>query len=128
MVRPELVGTWRLVDYVLTADGSQSHPWDGDAAGLLIYAADGHMSVSVDQPDGSGGRRHLTYCGRLERRGDENLHTIEISSDPDLVGTVQHRDVMLDGDTMTLRSSPTLAFGPGSAADIVWRRATPGPA
>lgn len=124
MVRPEIVGSWRLIDCVRTgADGAVSHPWGKDAVGLLIYAADGHMSAAIDQPDGAGGRRMLSYCGRLECEGAENVHRIEIASDPALVGTVQRRRVTLAGDTMTLTASPSIAFGPGTSADLVWRRA-----
>ena len=122
MVREELVGTWRLAGYRLTAaDGTVSEPWSG-AKGYIFYAADGHMSCSVERPDGTGGVDHLTYCGRLECRDGENVHTIEMSSRADLRGTRQRRKVELDGDTMTLTAEPSIAYGPGSKADIVWRR------
>ncbi len=122
MVRGELVGTWRLADYRLTvADGTVSSPW-ADARGFIFYAADGHMSCSVERPDGAGGVDHLTYCGRLECLDGENVHTIEMSSRPDLRGTRQHRKVTLDGDRMTLTAEPSIAYGPGSKAEIFWQR------
>ena len=122
MVRGELVGTWRLADYRLTAaDGTVSSPW-ADAKGFIFYAADGHMSCSVERPDGAGGVDHLTYCGRLECLDGENVHTIEMSSRADLRGTRQHRKVTLDGDRMTLTAEPSIAYGPGSKADIFWQR------
>ncbi len=122
MVRGELVGTWRLADYRLTAaDGTVSSPW-ADATGFIFYAADGHMSCSVERPDGAGGVDHLTYCGRLECLDGENVHTIEMSSRADLRGTRQHRKVTLDGDRMTLTAEPSIAYGPGSKAEIFWQR------
>ena len=122
MVRGELVGTWRLADYRLTAaDGTVSTPW-ADARGFIFYAADGHMSCSVERPDGAGGVDHLTYCGRLECLDGENVHTIEMSSRADLRGTRQHRKVALDGDRMTLTAEPSIAYGPGSKAEIFWQR------
>ena len=122
MVRGELVGTWRLADYRLTAaDGTVSSPW-ADAKGFIFYAADGHMSCSVERPDGAGGVDHLTYCGRLECLDGENVHTIEMSSRADLRGTRQHRKVALDGDRMTLTAEPSIAYGPGSKAEIFWQR------
>ena len=122
MVRGDLVGTWRLADYRLTAaDGTVSSPW-ADAKGFIFYAADGHMSCSVERPDGAGGVDHLTYCGRLECLDGENVHTIEMSSRADLRGTRQHRKVTLDGDRMTLTAEPSIAYGPGSKADIFWQR------
>ena len=123
MVREELVGTWRLADYRLTAaDGTVSRPWT-EAKGYIFYAADGHMSCSVERPDGAGGVDHLTYCGRLECLDGENLHWIEMSSRADLRGTVQRRRVALDGDRMVLTAEPSIAYGPGSKAEIFWRRA-----
>ena len=116
------MGTWRLADYRLTAaDGTVSSPW-ADARGFIFYAADGHMSCSVERPDGAGGVDHLTYCGRLECLDGENVHTIEMSSRPDLRGTRQHRKVTLDGDRMTLTAEPSIAYGPGSKAEIFWQR------
>lgn len=123
MVREELVGTWRLADYRLTeADGTVSRPWT-EAKGYIFYAADGHMSCSVERPDGEGGTDHLTYCGLLECLEGENVHTIEMSSRPDLRGTRQRRRVSLDGDRMTLTAEPSIAYGPGSKAEIFWQRA-----
>ncbi|MCY4548099.1 MAG: lipocalin-like domain-containing protein [Defluviicoccus sp.] len=123
MVRSELVGTWRLADYRLTAaDGTVSKPW-ADARGYIFYAADGHMSCSVERPDGGGGVDHLTYCGLLECLDGENLHTIEMSSRADLRGTKQRRGVRIEGDRMTLTAEPSIAYGPGSKAEIVWKRA-----
>ena len=51
------------------------------------------------------------------------MHSIEMSSRADLRGTRQRRKVGLDGDTMTLTAEPSIAYGPGSKAEIVWQRA-----
>ena len=123
MVRDDLVGTWRLAGYTLTdADGNVSDPWGSDAQGYIFYCADGYMSCSVERSDGKGGRDHLTYCGALECLEGKNVHSIHMSSDPKLRGTKQHRAVTLDGDTMTLIAEPSIAFGPGTKAEIVWHR------
>ena len=117
-----LIGTWKLVDFRLTdAEGNETHPWADGADGCLIYAADGYMSAATYFPDGSGSRS-MFYCGPYEALGDKNIHHIELSSDPMLVGTDQHRLVRFEGDTMVLTASPSIAGGPGSTADIVWKR------
>ena len=124
MVRDDLVGTWRLAGYTLTdAEGNISDPWGDDARGYIFYSADGFMSCSVERPDGEGGRHHLTYCGALECLEDKNIHRIHMSSEPGLRGTEQHRAVSLDDDRMTLTSEPSIAYGPGTRAEIRWRRA-----
>ncbi len=118
-----MVGTWRLAGYRLTdAEGRQSEPWGDDARGYILYSADGYMSCSVERGDGAGGRDHLSYCGRLECLEGVNLHRIELSGDPALRGSVQRRAVRLDGDRMTLTAEPSIAYGPGSRAEILWRR------
>lgn len=123
MVREELVGTWRLAGYSLTdADGNVSDPWGSDAQGYIFYSADGYMSCSVERSDGKGGRDHLTYCGELECLDGKNIHSIQMSSDPKLRGTKQHRAVKLDGDAMTLIADPSIAFGAGTKAEILWHR------
>ncbi len=123
MVRDDLAGTWRLAGYTLTdAEGNTSEPW-GEAQGYIFYAADGYMSCSVERPDGKGGRDHLTYCGALECLDGKNIHHIHMSSDPRLRGTEQHRAVSLDGDRMTLTAEPSIAYGPGTKAEILWQRA-----
>lgn len=123
MVRGELVGTWRLARYTLTdAQGVTSEPWADDAQGYIFYTAEGFMSCSVERSDGRGGRAHLSYCGALECLEGKNIHRIHMSSDPGLRGTEQHRAVRLDGDRMTLTAAPSIAYGPGSRAEIVWQR------
>ncbi len=123
MVPDGMVGTWRLARYTLTdAQGATSEPWAGDAQGYIFYTAEGFMSCSVERADGKGGRDHLTYCGALECLEGKNVHHIHMSSDPGLRGTEQHRAVRLDGDRMTLIAAPSIAYGPGSRAEIVWQR------
>lgn len=117
-----LIGTWKLADFRLTdADGNETHPWVDGADGCLIYSADGYMSAAIDFPDGSRSRS-MFYCGPYEALGDKNIHHIELSNDPKLVGTDQHRLVRFEDDALVLTASPSIAGGPGSTADIFWKR------
>lgn len=121
MTDDRLTGAWKLVDFRLTgADGGTSRPFGGDAAGLLIYTADGHMSAATSFPDGS---ESVFYCGPYEALEGENRHVIEFSSNPALVGTTQRRQVRFEGETMILTASPSISGGPGTSAEIAWRRA-----
>lgn len=120
MSKDAFTGAWKLADYRLTdADGAVTRPF-ADTQGLLIYTADGFMSASMS----GGGMRPLFYSGPYETLVDKNIHHIEISNDPKLVGTDQQRLVSFEGDRLVLTASPSIAGGPGTKADIVWERAT----
>lgn len=120
MTEDAFIGSWRLVDFRLTAaDGNVTRPF-GDSRGLLIYSADGFMSAAMTD----GGMRPLFYSGPYEALVDRNVHHIEQSNDPDLVGTDQQRLVSFEGERLVLTASPSIAGGPGTTADIVWERAT----
>ncbi len=48
--RNNLIGAWRLHDYVLIdADGHQRRPFREDSTGLLFYTSNGYMSVATMQ-------------------------------------------------------------------------------
>lgn len=116
-----MIGAWKLTDLrVTSAGGDTTRPFDERARGLLIYTADGHMSAATSFPDESG---DVFYCGPFEALEEENRHHIEFSSNPALVGTTQRRPVRFDGETMILTASPSISGGPGTSAEIVWRRA-----
>jgi len=129
VVQKELIGTWRFVGFKLTDDnGNETYPWTDGSTGYLMYTPDGHMSATITsmikQPNG-GTPRPLTtaYAGPFECHDTHGLHKVTVSSQPDLVGTVQRRDAVLEGDRLTLRSTPSLFGGPGSKAELSWKRA-----
>lgn len=136
----DLVGTWRLRSMEATdASGRVSHPLGSDARGLLVYTADGYMSVAIMQgerlPAGTrdwrGGsdevmlaaaRGYLSYAGRYELRGDHVLHRVEVALFPDWVGSTQVRYVHLAGDQLTLRARPAGVDGRTRGARLLWER------
>jgi Lipocalin-like domain len=108
-----LVGTWRLVSYQdVDEDGTTSDGPLGPApAGLLHYLADGYMAVSMmrtgeDRPgERDPGRQHETfmgYAGRWELADGRVVHRAEVSAHPFQIGIDQVREVVLDGDELTL--------------------------
>ena len=121
----DLIGAWRLHDYVLIdADGNRSRPFRDDSNGLIFYTANGFMSVATVQiPKDSGEAPFLSYHGPFDLYEDRIVHHIEMSTDPGLIGRDNIRYPSLDGDTLTLTARPSLFGGEGTEADIVWRRA-----
>jgi hypothetical protein len=122
MRREDIFGAWRLEEFrLIDGDGRVTRPWDKGSQGLILYTPDGYMSAAVKTEDRNG-TSFLNYCGRFELGADRIVHYIELSSDPNLVGTEQVRRPRADGRTLILSSAPSLYGGPGTRAEIVWRR------
>jgi lipocalin-like protein len=120
-VTNDLAGAWRLVSWSFEyEDGRPSEfPLGADARGMLMYTAGGQVSATLmrsGQPPAS-----LAYAGRYEVRGDAVYHSIEIATDPTLVGLTTTRHIDREGDVLTL-SGPDFRGGTGRSQKIVWRR------
>lgn len=117
----DLLGAWRLERWSLEyEDGRPSEfPLGPDARGMLLYTPGGQVSatlMSTGQPSAS-----LAYAGRYDVRGGAVYHSIEISTDPTLVGITTLRHIAREGDVLTL-SGPDFRAGTGRSQKIVWRR------
>ena len=64
----------------------------------------------------------FAYAGRYEIADGTVFHSIELSTNPALVGLRSTRHIELDGDRLTL-SGPDFAAGTNRTQQIVWRRA-----
>ena len=116
----DLVGAWQLVSWSFEYEGSRpsEFPLGRDARGLLLYTPGGQVSATLmgDQSPGS-----LAYAGRYDLRDGAVHHSIEISTDPTLVGMTTTRHIAREGDVLTL-SGPDFRAGTGRNQKIVWRR------
>ena len=72
--------------------------------------------MRAGQPPGS-----LAYAGRYEVRDGAVHHSIEIATDPALVGLTTTRRIAREGELLTL-SGPDFRAGTGRSQTIVWRR------
>jgi hypothetical protein len=136
-----LVGAWRLVSYELAgSDGRVRRPYGPAPAGLLLYSADGYMSVAFAQPDRPGfasgnvlrgtpaewaacAKTYTSYAGRYEVQEDRVLHHLEVSLYPDWLGTTQERFFTLVGDRLTLRMPPYQQSSVQWLGTLIWERA-----
>lgn len=103
------------------------HPYGKDAKGILMYSADGHVSVQIMNPDapasvntgsvtGTSGEtaiavtHYLGYSGTFrivaKDEGFHLFHRLECCSYPAWVGTEQKRYFSLEGDVLTLWGDP----------------------
>ncbi len=120
-----LVGAWRLESWSFEyEDGRREFPLGPEARGMLLYTPEGRVSATLmstaargtDQPHAS-----LAYAGRYEERDGTVHHSIDIASDPALVGVTTTRHIAWDGDGLML-SGPDFRAGTGRSEKIVWRR------
>ena len=130
----DIIGTWRTIGHEIVAkDGTVSHPFGpGPHHGNLVYHPNGTVSVLVIRTDprklGSGSspaergaalERCVVYVGHWEIRGNMVVHHIDVSLNPDWVGTAQQRNATLDGDRLVLSPPPDQT---GATARISWQR------
>jgi hypothetical protein len=143
MLRDDVVGTWELQSYTVCDGhvGSVVHPLGEDATGLLIYSADGYMSVQLmragrplyDRPDTEGGSPeqsaaaalgYLAYSGRFDV--DESTATVRheptVSLLPNWLDRPLVRHSSLKGNRLTLTGTSTDTDGRTVVASLVWAR------
>jgi hypothetical protein len=117
----DLVGAWGLESWSLDyEDGRPSEfPLGLAVRGMLLYTPDGRVSATLmgaGKPAAS-----FAYAGRYNVRGDAVYHSIEIATDPTLVGVTTIRHIAREGDVLTL-SGPDFRAGTERSQKIVWRR------
>jgi hypothetical protein len=138
-----LVGVWRLVSYqVEDPDSGQAYyPFGKDARGYLIYTASGRMAA-VLQAEGrkrfSAGNRinapveeraeafstSTAYTGTYTFLGDRVIHHVEVSTNPDWIGSEQVRYPRIEGNRLTIATPPlpTRPDGKLRVARLIWER------
>lgn len=140
MSERDFVGTWRLVSMeARTSTGQVNYPLGQDGAGLIMYSADGYMSVVLHRanrerfgtPDIMAGseaqlanasRSYVSYAGPYEVRGDRVHHHVEASLFPDWVGTTQERIYKFEGNCLTLSTDPIPLGGAQLTVALIWER------
>ena len=118
----QLVGTWRLESFSTRDEqGHEVRPLGEHPVGLLVITGDGWMSAHVaaapsDRPDfgspdtlgepnqqAAAFRTYAGYAGRWRVEGDRFVTRVEVSAQPNWVGTEQVREIELSGDGLLLR-------------------------
>jgi hypothetical protein len=120
MDREHLIGTWRLIDQIETlSDGTQILPRGEHPLGLLMYAANGWMSVQLLRSERAARadlaefqtamEEYLGYFGTFTVDPARAIitHHIVGCSYPAYSGTDQVRRYTLTGDTLRLTAQST---------------------
>ena len=146
-LREQLIGVWKLVSYVeRPVDGSDpAYPMGEKLEGLIIYAADGYMSVQLMRPDRpkfsrgdwSGGGEdeikeaasgYFAYAGPFHIDEEKKIltHAVSLSLDPNWLDQAQRRVVRLEGDILELSTEkPLESEGKATMYHLTWKRAEP---
>ncbi|HEX6657770.1 MAG TPA: lipocalin-like domain-containing protein [Ilumatobacter sp.] len=140
--RKRLIGAWQLVRWFITyEDGSVTEPLGHGAEGLLVYTADGWMSASMMAVGRTRLSRGNPRAAPIEERAaafdsfftyscrwrivDRSVeHTVTLSHNPALVGTVQTRRIQMRGRQLTLSAHEAVPGGV-RVHRLQWRPAGP---
>ena len=117
----DLLGAWHLESWSFVYDDGRppEYPLGADARGIILYTADGHVGAMIMRT--SGIAESFAYAGRYDVHDGAVFHSIEVATNPALVGITSTRYIALDGDRLTL-SGPDFSAGSGRTQKIVWRR------
>lgn len=143
-----LLGTWALVSAIaLHADGTvDPEVYGSNPVGYITYTEEGRVMVMFarsnralfSQTIGSPLSSELraipvselaeafttfnAYAGRYTLNGNTVIHHIEIASIPNRVGTELVRTFTVDGNRVTLKTSPILHQGTLQVFELVWEK------
>lgn len=132
----DLFGAWHLESWSLIYDDGRApeYPLGPDALGLIMYALPHHVSATLMRahrpsavPGSAADKAQaygdcFAYAGTFEVRDSTVFHSIEVATNPALIGMTTTRHIDLQGDRLVL-SGPDFSSGTARTQRIVWRRA-----
>lgn len=140
--RPEdFLGTWNLVDWRIEySDGGITRPFGEGARGYIIYTADGIMTASIARGEraafGIANARNASaeqkagafdsyfhYAGPWRIEGEDVVHTVTMSLNPDMTGSEQRRLAVFDNaGGLELSAHEALKDGTSRRHVLQWQR------
>lgn len=137
----DLIGVWRLLSYFDVDDTGKTRegPLGLAPRGLLIYGADGYMSVSMMRTDQDSlpcsasskdvraapmnpQTTFMGYAGKWRLIGRRVIHEVKVSAHHHMVDTELVRDWSLDGDRLTIYGTSLIGEKPQRRV-LNWQRA-----
>lgn len=138
MNKSALLGRWRIVEWVQRYDdGREKRPFGHDPQGFIQYDADrmfcfvssaGRAPLGGTQwsvPEGDKARAYETcfaYSGSYEIAGDEVLHKVDLSLNPNWVGTTQRRHAALRDGRLVISARMEPETPEARTAELIWQR------
>ena len=134
-----LVGTYRLLRWEnLDQSGAVSYPLGADALGFISYTEDGHVFVHImaadrrnlsgrdlfggtDEEIQAAAHSHISYCGGYRLESDHVVHSVEVCSYPNWVGTEQRRRYCFIDGNLQLSAAAIQVGDSQFEARLLWQ-------
>lgn len=137
----DFIGAWQLVDWRIEySDGAVTRPFGDNPHGYIVYAVEGIMTASIAKRArssfGIANARNASadskaeafdsyfhYAGPWHIDGDDVVHTVTMSLNPDMPGTEQRRLAVFDQKAgLTLSAREAMANGGERHHILQWQR------
>ncbi len=109
-----ILGSWELVSWTISLGDQTSHPFGENPLGRILYTPDGQMSAAIARHDRArlsspvpskapsaekfaAFDSYFSYGGAFRIEGGDVVHTVELSLNPNFVGTEQRRHMTFGG-------------------------------
>jgi hypothetical protein len=143
MSAAQLIGTWKLVSFTTLSDGKVAgFPMGEDCQGILSLDAAGNLNGQLMTPhrpkfatskllDGTPEETENAYKGYFAYWGsytvDEAKSMVTTAVEgclfPNWIGTIQDRVYTLEGNQMSLKTTPLSIGGKEIVGELTWERA-----
>ena len=137
----DFIGAWNLVDWRIEyADGGVTRPFGDAPHGYIVYTADGIMSASIARSERAGlglanarsasaeqkagaFDSYFHYAGPWRIEGNDVVHAVTMSLNPDMTGTDQRRLAVFDKACgLVLSAREALKDGASRRHVLQWQR------
>ena len=138
MKKDELLGRWRIVEWVQRYDdGREKHPFGRDPQGFIQYDEErmfcfvcsarraplGGTQWTVPEPDKARAYETcFSYSATWEMDGDHVLHKVDLSLNPNWVGTVQRRSAAIRGGRLVISARMEAGTPEARTAELIWKK------
>ncbi len=137
----DFIGAWAFVDWRIEyADGGITRPFGENAHGFIVYTADGIMTANIARSGramfGIANARnasaeqkadafdsYFNYAGPWRIEGEDVVHAVTLSLNPDMTGTEQRRLAVFDGlGGLELSARDVLRDGASRRHVLQWQK------
>jgi hypothetical protein len=133
-----LLGRWRIVEWVQRYDdGRDRYPFGSDPQGFIQYdhqrmfcfvCSAGRRPLpgtQWDVPEADRAAAYsscFAYSGTYELIGDQVLHRVDLSLNPNWVGTTQRRRALLRDGRLVISARMEEGTSEARTAELIWER------
>lgn len=117
VTKKDIIGLWRVVDFIIISKNGEMKQWADNIHGTLVYTRDNFMSVSINGKR-NGNDVFLFYSGTVKVCKNNIIkHKVDNATDPKRINRVMTRAATYENGILTLR-----AHGDYGQAIVKWER------